>query len=163
MPENTSKYGPGPHVAVDAVVFAQVHNVVLDTWSFKLLVITRPDGTTALPGGFVDPDDDSILSACMREVREETGLVLKISDFIREVYPQKDKHRDPRSWVISFPHSFFLGFRFEEFGRLEFELPTVHGMDDAVTAEWIDKEEIKKRNWFLDHLEIIKNSGPFVL
>jgi len=138
-------YGPGPHTAVDAVV------IFSDDFEDHILVITRKDGTTALPGGFVDPEDDSLLAAILREVKEETGLDLL--QYWRqepiELPSMTDKKRDPRSWVIS--HPFFFKVR----SRV---LPKVTGMDDAIGARWVVDNLIDHQNWFLDHRQIIRNA-----
>lgn len=139
-------YGPGPHVAVDAIVLAYT---AIDDY---LLTITRQDGSLALPGGFVDPTDASLEEAAKREVLEETGLDLgKIRGASQNARTKKD--RDPRSWVISFPFTFHLG-------QSTF-LPSVKGMDDAKGAMWMPVGEVRTQKWFLDHLEILKSTCLF--
>lgn len=142
-----SEYGRGPHVAVDAVVFYYNH----DLGKFFMLVIERQDGTIALPGGFVDPDDESLAIAASRELSEETAIDVSPEQWI-SIRPFTNRDRDPRSWVISFPFALDLGDYIEH--------PKCQAGDDAKRAFWLD---IKKAvdfygddiNWFADHQYIV--------
>ena len=64
-----------PHfaVTVDNVIFN-----LKDPNNPKVLLITRKNepfkGKLALPGGFLDPEDRSAMSAAIRELKEETNL-----------------------------------------------------------------------------------------
>lgn len=153
-----SDYGPGPHVAVDFVVDALVDNkTTAKTYS---LLIKRMDGTWALPGGFVDPEDESLEAAAVREVLEETGLNLYDPEFVKnrrnrraQIYslqPMTNKNRDPRSWVISFPFRACLGtFPSED------ALPKITAGDDAKEVHWVHILKVAQiDNWFLDHRKI---------
>lgn len=72
--EYTYRY---PHFAVT------VDNVVInnnDRLNPKILLIKRKNDpykdTWALPGGFLDPDDEDAKAAALRELKEETNLEL---------------------------------------------------------------------------------------
>lgn len=138
-----SEYGRGPHVAVDAVVF--YHN--LNLCKFFLLVIERQDGTIALPGGFVDPTDESLAAAVSRELTEETAVGIAPEEWTA-IDPFTARDRDPRSWVISFPFVFDLGDYTEH--------PGCHAGDDAKHVFWLDVEDVNDlENWFIDHRKIV--------
>lgn len=139
-----SEYGPGPHVAVDAVVFYR--NRKLN--KFFVLVIQRQDGTIAVPGGFVDPQlDDSLEHAVSRELIEETALEVFHNEWV-DLPARTNKNRDSRSWVISFPFTFDLGDYDVE--------PNVQAGDDAKQAFWL--EVGSEVNWFIDHKEIVNSA-----
>jgi 8-oxo-dGTP diphosphatase len=95
-PEQTFSYRyPHPAVTTDVVVFT------IREQRLHLLLIQRANppfqGQWALPGGFLDIDED--IDACAaRELAEETGL----SDlFLEQLYTFGAPGRDPRERVIS--------------------------------------------------------------
>ena len=81
-----------PSLTVDAVITDAERGVVL-------VCRGRPpfEGRWALPGGFVEYGE-RCEDACLREVREETGLEVEIMDLLG-VYSDPD--RDPRGHTVS--------------------------------------------------------------
>jgi 8-oxo-dGTP diphosphatase len=86
---------PRPAVTVDCVVFA----VIDDALQVLLIRRGRPPfaGRWALPGGFVDMDED-LEAAARRELAEETGLT---DLFLEQLYTFGAPDRDPRGRVVS--------------------------------------------------------------
>ncbi|HET8559320.1 MAG TPA: NUDIX hydrolase [Marmoricola sp.] len=137
----TSDYPPF-YVTADAVLLARVGGVV------HALVIRRGnppfEGCWALPGGFVDPDED-LQAAAVRELAEETGAqVPQLRQF--QAYGAPD--RDPRHRTVSVAHLAVLD-----------EPVEVTAGDDAAHAEW------KPVDWLLedgrlafDHARIIRDA-----
>ncbi len=86
---------PRPALAVDCVVFG------FDEGDLKLLLIERAlepfAGSWALPGGFVEMDE-TLHSAALRELQEETGLY---DVFLEQLHTFGDPDRDPRERVVS--------------------------------------------------------------
>ena len=86
---------PRPALTVDSVVFG------FDEGDLKLLLIERAlepfAGCWALPGGFVQMDE-TLDSAALRELREETGLHNLI---LEQLHTFGDPDRDPRERVVS--------------------------------------------------------------
>jgi len=80
-----------PSLAVDAIIVAKGEIVLIkrDREPFQ--------GDYALPGGFVRYGE-TVEAAVQREVKEETGLSVKVKSLVG-VY--SDPHRDPRGHVVS--------------------------------------------------------------
>lgn len=115
---------PRPGVTTDCIVITKGDNP-------SILLIKRGInpylGAWALPGGFVEIDED-LLGAASRELKEETGLV--ISDMIQfKTYGKPD--RDPRGRTISVV---FIA-------KVE-EKMSVKGMDDAQDAQWFSLDDL---------------------
>lgn len=130
---------PRPSVTVDIVVFGYDGGKQL-----KLLLIKRGSepykGSWALPGGFVDLDED-LETAALRELEEETG----VKDlFVEQLYTFGKIDRDPRGRVISVAYFSLVNLQ---------DHPAV-ASSDADKAEWFSLNELP--DLAFDHDEIIK-------
>lgn len=122
-----------PSLTIDSVMFAFDKG----TNDLKVLLIKRKahpfKDSWALPGGFVDKNEDTD-GCCLRETEEETGLKLDKKN-IEQLYTFSKPGRDPRTWVISVAYMTFL--------------PTVpeitHG-SDAKEAKWFSVNVNKEQN-----------------
>lgn len=127
---------PVTFVTVDAVILRSGH----------VLMVRRGEspgkGNWALPGGFVNTNE-RLLDACIREVREETNMVL-LSDILNErlvdthVFDYPD--RSLRGRTITHAHFFNLGMGV---------LPEVRSGSDASHVEW------KTLNWVFGNMDKI--------
>ena len=127
------------YITVDALVlFKQKHQ------QFLLLIKRKNNpfkNQWALPGGFVD-NDELVVNACQRELKEETGLDLNVNNFhFLDYYDQPD--RDPRSRTVTFAFIVYIEHKIE-----------VEGNDDAVEACWFDLNDLPELAF--DHSKIIK-------
>jgi ADP-ribose diphosphatase len=102
-----------------------------------LLMVERGDGYGwAVPGGHVEPGETSV-HAAMRELAEETGLLLfggqtfQALETLRAMPPRyvPDPRASDEAWAVTIPVHISLGTRAT--------LPAVAGGDDARRAEWI--------------------------
>lgn len=84
---------PGCNMAVDVAVF-------IDD---KVLVVDRKDGNMALPGGKVERYEESTLEAAIRELFEETGLVLDEEELtsVDVFFCDEDRSYYPSSWICT--------------------------------------------------------------
>jgi 8-oxo-dGTP diphosphatase len=85
---------PRPALTVDLVV------VTREARPRVLLIRRKKDpfaGTWAFPGGFVD-DNERLIDAARRELREETGA--DVAE-IEQLYTAGDPGRDPRGWTVT--------------------------------------------------------------
>lgn len=128
---------PRPAYTTDALLISK------EAESNYVLLIQRGiepfKGSWALPGGFVNMDED-ILTACARELEEETHLS-GIS--LKQFYTFGAINRDPRHRTISTVFYSILNSR----------LP-VQGGDDAANAQWFDM--CKLPHLAFDHAMIIE-------
>ena len=96
----------------------------------------------ALPGGFVDPDED-LADGAKRELAEETGIKI---ESLRHVGAYGKPYRDPRGRVISI--AFTANVSIEDFEP--------KAMDDAINIGWFSLDELPMLAF--DHPEIIKDA-----
>ena len=130
---------PRPAVTTDIVVLAGNEEMQ------KILLIQRArdpyKDMWALPGGFVDENEDLVDAAC-RELKEETGLV---AGELKQIGAFGKPFRDPRGHTIS------IGF----LALLE-EIKPVTAGDDAAKARWFLLNELPPLAF--DHGDIIKEA-----
>lgn len=121
-----SKY-PSIGFTVDNVIFT-VHDGQL-----KVLLIERGEhpfrGQWALPGGFINPDEDAD-AAALRELQEETG-VKDETLFLEQLRTYTTPNRDPRMRVIS-----------TSYVALVPQALAVNAGDDAANAAWFTVDDI---------------------
>ena len=136
---------PPIFVTSDAVVIQSGHVLMIKRRS-------EPGrGLWAFPGGFVNANTDrSVLEACIRELREETGIkvpapVLKGSIQDQRVFDAIE--RSARGRTIT--HAFKIVLP-------DGELPKVKGSDDAEKARWVPIAEVRSDECFEDHYEILQ-------
>lgn len=131
----TYKY-PRPSVTTDALI--------LKKETAEILLIKRGNDPYkdqwALPGGFMEMDE-VLADACIRELKEETGLEIeKVEQF--KVYDRVD--RDPRGRTLSVVH----------YGFVEKDAQ-VNGGDDAADADWFKLNQLPELAF--DHAQIIRD------
>lgn len=127
-----------------------VDAVILDG-NGNIIIIKRKyppyKGQLALPGGFIGFDENE-QQALIREVREETGLSVKIEDKIG-VYDQVG--RDPRGKVIS------TAFKCS----LISDISKIKAGDDAFDVQIVPIKELKGKDLAFDHEVILKDADLF--
>ncbi len=129
-----------PSVAVDLLVFNKERT--------KILLISRAEhpfvNKLAFPGGFYNPEDESLEYAASRELLEETSVSVNITekDLVKVT---SAKGRDPRGWVVSVAYSVCL------------DEDTVKPVadSDAIYASWVELKGLKKEDLAFDHWDIL--------
>jgi 8-oxo-dGTP diphosphatase len=133
----TYKY-PRAALTVDALVY------YIENGHANILLIKRGQepfkNKWALPGGFINIDE-TLETACKRELQEETGLELKSMQQFR-VYDSVT--RDPRGRTISVVFVAELA-----------KDQLVKGADDAAMADWFNVNQLPPLAF--DHQEIISD------
>ena len=128
---------PRPAVTVDIIVFKNIEN------NPEILLIERKNepfkNMWALPGGFVDKDED-IKTAAYRELAEETSIKnIQLSQLQAFGKPG----RDPQGHTISIVH---IGF-------LKNNNQKIEAGDDAKNLQWFSVDQLPELAF--DHEEII--------
>ena len=118
-----------------------VDGVLVQDGNILLIRRGRPPftGQHALPGGFVDYGE-TVESAVMREMREETGLLTRVSGLLG-VY--SDPSRDPRGHTVS------VVFIVEMVGGV------LQAGDDAAAASWFPLDDLPPLAF--DHARIVSD------
>lgn len=132
---------PRPALTVDCIIFGLDASLTL-----KVLLIQRGhdpfEGQWALPGGFVDMDED-LRDAALRELEEETGVK---DVFIEQLFTFGTPGRDPRGRVVSVAY----------YALVNLEEHPVQASSDARNVEWYDVTQLPKLAF--DHDEIMKKA-----
>ena len=128
---------PHPAVTTDIVLFT------LRAEKLQLLLIRRRNppfqGGWALPGGFLDLDED--LNDCAkRELEEETGIK---NIYLEQLYTFGRHNRDPRERVISVAY----------YALIASNRITLKPASDATEAAWFALDELPELAF--DHHEIV--------
>lgn len=129
---------PHPAVTTDIVVFT-----IVDHTLSALLIERRNEpfkGHWALPGGFVDMDED-LETGALRELREETGVD---NVYLEQLFTFGAKNRDPRERVITVAY----------FALVPRHLVAPHAGSDATRLAWHPIDNLPALAF--DHREIIR-------
>lgn len=139
---------PPTFVTVDAVVIQAGHVLLIERKHMP------GKGLWALPGGFIG-QKETLIDACVRELREETRLKLPelvIRGSLKTSKTYDDPNRSERGRTIT------TAFRFDvkpdpRSGNVG--LPKVKGSDDAKEAFWVPLSEVDPSKMYEDHYSIL--------
>ena len=156
-----------PSVTNDSIILAWDN----DSLSLNFLAIKRKAhpyrGKFALPGGFVEIDED-IENSVIREVREETNLSLPETR-IEQLKTFGSVLRDPRMRIMTVAHLVYLP-SYEDKGYSTLDELNAKAGDDAQEVMWLSirmkkdgqlevfngDESLEPNNFAFDHFEILK-------
>lgn len=130
---------PRPSVTVDCVIFGLDEGSLLKVLLIKRLREPYKD-FWALPGGFVDMEED-LETAALRELEEETGLK---DVFIEQLFTFGNPGRDPRGRVISIAY----------FALVNLSRYKVKAASDAKEVKWFEVNNLPKLAF--DHDTILR-------
>lgn len=134
------------HLPLKGQVYCTVDIVLLNPERTSVLLIKRGrdpfEGRWAFPGGRVDPTDKDLMSAALRELKEETN----VSDVkLNMVTTIGNNKRDPRGFTVSVIFTGILD-----------ETAQIKAGDDAVDIGWFKINACKGQMAF-DHGDILQN------
>lgn len=125
-------------------IFVTVDVLVINKKTAEILLIKRLNepfkDCWALPGGFVDENED-LEQAARRELFEETNLE---TDKMIQIGAFGTPNRDPRGHMISIAYKTYL-----------IDNQTTKAKDDAKEVEWFSIKNLPELAF--DHLEIINS------
>ena len=140
---NKSKYGDGPHLTGDALIFKLSETP-------KVLLITRGgkvgNGLLAMPGGYLDPGE-TFNETIIRECKEEINVDLS-KQLVKHQRILDNPSRDLRGRIISVANVYYMS----ESHAYEMEFKAG---DDALSYDWYKLEDIKENACFADHYHVI--------
>lgn len=118
---------PNPSVTADILVFQHQENFNSVNEGLKLLMVKRKDhpciGNWALPGGFVNIEEDIELAA-KRELKEETNLD---GIAIEQIHTWGEHDRDPRTRIVTVAY----------LALINDDCIDMKAGDDAADATWV--------------------------
>ncbi len=129
---------PRPAVTTDIILIAKEKDC-----NYILLIERKFDpykGSWALPGGFVEIDEE-LETGCLRELKEETGIE---NIEIKQFCIAGAVNRDPRGRTISIVYWAEIGQRIDYTPG-----------DDAAKAKWFNTKMLP--NLAFDHQQILDN------
>lgn len=127
-------------LTVDAVVFSRIGND-----DYVLLIQRKNEpfkDIWALPGGFVE-DDEDLQPAAARELLEETGIEAKDWD---QLYTVGTLGRDPRGRTVSVVYTCTADMNTQK----------AQGADDAKEAKWFSIKELPSLAF--DHDDVLQKA-----
>ena len=135
---------PRPLVTVDVVMFT-----VLDD-ALHVLLVKRPadtdepfPGKWALPGGFVNIDEDATLLDCaLRKLREKTGVV---TPYLEQLGSWGGAQRDPRGWSAT--HCFYA--------LIPAQAMQLRSGANAAEVAWFGVDAASRKRLAFDHGELL--------
>lgn len=132
---------PRPALTVDGVIFGYDSN----ERDLRVLLILRSGepyrNYWALPGGFVEMDED-LDTAALRELQEETGLH---NIFLEQLYTFGAPNRDPRGRVVSVAYYALISLN---------DSQALQADSDAQDARWFSIDQLPPLAF--DHTDILQ-------
>lgn len=137
---NRKLWYDGPNYTADSVIINPIAQ--------KILLIKRSSCEWALPGGFINPKEDSF-TAAIRETREETGTIISGSPILIYKGLVNDPRNSQTSWIETNAYLFIVN-----------ELSEVSGRDDAIDAAWLPLNNLPKL--YASHDEIVTRAIDYL-
>jgi ADP-ribose pyrophosphatase len=127
------------------------------TGKLLVLLIKRGDsGQWAIPGGMVDPGETKLSLTAARELKEETGLDIKM-DKAREVYDGQvdDPRNTDNSWMMT--KAYHLHLDNETSKDVDQQLLKAEDAAEIKSIQWVPYDDPRINNLFASHTKFIQN------
>lgn len=134
---------PSPLMTVDMAIFS------VDQGQLQILLIQRSNypqkSYWALPGGFVDLEQDQNLMACAhRKLLEKTGID---SPYLEQVASIGNAKRDPRGWSETVLYFALINFKAYQ-----------QQIQHSEHSEWVTLEQALKLDLAFDHHDLLQQA-----
>ena len=129
-----------PSVAASVAVFGEADA------TFLVIVRRHPPfmGHVAFPGGYLDVDREDVEGTALRELAEETGVVVSRSD-LRLLDVRSRPDRDPRGHVIDIGYLCVLD---------KSKVAPVLRPSEESEPKWMSLDALKEADFAFDHREM---------
>lgn len=138
---------PRPAVTADVVLITYHED------QLQVLLVQRKHepfaGSWALPGGFIEMDED-LRTAALRELEEETGVSATKSWYVKQLHAYGAPDRDPRYRTISVA---YLALASSEM----LEKQVIRAASDAEEVEWWNLTDLPELSF--DHSQIVSDAA----
>lgn len=127
-----------------------------ETGKLMLLLIKRGDGGEwAIPGGMVNPEETKLSMTAARELKEETGLEIKM-DMATEVYEGivDDSRNTDNSWMMTKAYHLHL----DNDASKKIGKQILHAMDahEIKAIQWVLYDDDRLNHLFASHSKFIE-------
>jgi 8-oxo-dGTP diphosphatase len=167
MMKNNLHYYRGVNPTVDLIVVNPHQEILMIRRSHQS---NACPSMLAFPGGFIDSqalegelwvsDLETPREAAIRELAEETNLVLNSETKLILVGEYVGNNRDPRdneiSWSKTYAFIFFIDQELYDSQKIK-----IKGQDDAEDAIWINLEKLRSMTLAFDHNTILEDALAF--
>lgn len=164
MKKKNSYYYLGVNPTVDLIVI-NPHSEVL--MIVRSLNSEACPGMLAFPGGFIDSQAkkgerwksglETSRQAALRELAEETNLILGAETELTPVGVYIGNKRDPRDNDLSWSKSYAFLFLIDQ-EMFDKQKDQIVGMDDAEQAKWIKLQVLRSFQLAFDHNIILEDA-----
>lgn len=132
-----------PLVTVDAVIFTFLDSQLL------VLLTERSEhpekGKWALPGGFVDEQqDDNLEAAVQRKLKAKTGVS---APYIEQLMTVGNRKRDARGWSVTVVYSALVAYQ-----------DCQSYVDNVSDVQWVDYQSAIQKDLAFDHKTILESA-----
>ncbi|SUB84207.1 bifunctional nicotinamide mononucleotide adenylyltransferase/ADP-ribose pyrophosphatase [Pragia fontium] len=132
-----------PLLSIDIAIFTLIEG------KLHILLVERGDypfkGVWALPGGFIDKQQDQDLHACaLRKLTEKTGVT---APHLEQVETIGNQTRDPRGWSVTSLYMALIPYS-----------PTSEFVEAVTDARWWPYEQALELDLAFDHHQLIETA-----
>lgn len=132
-------------VTADILLVARTFQGVVGLFIERSNETETEPGKLAIPGGHMDETDEDIEDTAVRELREETGIVIS-KEQLQFIGPFSKKNRDPRGRYVSMAYYAWVDIT---------DIKSGTAGDDAGAIALYDLKDVLNEELAFDHKDIV--------